>query len=42
MPIRFETSDEDPWLMAVVISCSAPMRADAIEPLLEPAPPGVR
>jgi metallophosphoesterase (TIGR00282 family) len=35
---RFETSDEDPWLMAVVIRCSRPLRADAIEQLLMPAP----
>jgi 2',3'-cyclic-nucleotide 2'-phosphodiesterase len=34
---RFETSDDDPWLNAVVIRCSAPMRADAIEQVLEPA-----
>ena len=38
MPIRFETSDEDPWLMGVVIRCSQPMRADAIEQILLPAP----
>ena len=23
MPVRFETSEEDPWLMGVLISCSA-------------------
>jgi metallophosphoesterase (TIGR00282 family) len=38
MPIRFETSADDPWLNAVVIRASAPMRADAIEQVLEPAP----
>jgi metallophosphoesterase (TIGR00282 family) len=38
MPIKFETSEEDPWLNAVVIRASAPMRADAIEQVLEPAP----
>ncbi|MBV9000397.1 MAG: TIGR00282 family metallophosphoesterase [Solirubrobacterales bacterium] len=38
MPIRFETSTEDPWLNAVVIRASEPMRADAIEQVLEPAP----
>ena len=38
MPVRFETSEEDPWLMAVVISASRPMRADAIEQVLVPAP----
>jgi metallophosphoesterase (TIGR00282 family) len=35
---RFETSDDDPWLMGVVIRCSQPMRADAIEQVLLPAP----
>jgi 2',3'-cyclic-nucleotide 2'-phosphodiesterase len=39
MPVRFETSSEDPWLNAVVIRAdSAPLRATAIEPVLEPAP----
>jgi 2',3'-cyclic-nucleotide 2'-phosphodiesterase len=39
MPAHFEPSAEDPWLMAVLISCSQPRRADAIEPLLVPCPP---
>ena len=38
MPVRFETSDEDPWLMGVLVSCSRPLRADAIEQILMPAP----
>jgi 2',3'-cyclic-nucleotide 2'-phosphodiesterase len=38
MPVRFETSTEDPWLNAVVIRASEPMRATAIEQVLEPAP----
>jgi 2',3'-cyclic-nucleotide 2'-phosphodiesterase len=38
MPIRFETSTEDPWLNAVVIRADGPMRAEAIEQVLEPAP----
>jgi len=38
MPIRFETSTEDPWLNAVVIRASERLRADAIEQVLEPAP----
>jgi metallophosphoesterase (TIGR00282 family) len=37
MPIKFETSTEDPWLNAVLIIGSEPMRADAIEQVLEPA-----
>jgi 2',3'-cyclic-nucleotide 2'-phosphodiesterase len=38
MPTRFETSEEDPWLMGVVISCSQPLRADSIEQVLMPRP----
>jgi 2',3'-cyclic-nucleotide 2'-phosphodiesterase len=38
MPTKFETSSEDPWLNAVVISASEPMRASAIEQVLEPEP----
>jgi metallophosphoesterase (TIGR00282 family) len=39
MPVRFETSDEDPWLQGVLITtAAAPMRATAIEPVLEAAP----
>ena len=38
MPIKFETSTEDPWLNAVLITASEPMRAEAIEQVLEPAP----
>jgi hypothetical protein len=36
MPVRFETSDEDPWLMAVVVRCTAPRHAEAIEQVLLP------
>jgi 2',3'-cyclic-nucleotide 2'-phosphodiesterase len=39
MPVRFETSDEDPWLMAVLIRCSQRLRADSIEQVLMPRPP---
>jgi metallophosphoesterase (TIGR00282 family) len=39
MPIKFETSQEDPWLMGVLIRCSQPLRADSIEPVLMPRPP---
>jgi metallophosphoesterase (TIGR00282 family) len=38
MPIKFETSSDDPWLNAVVIRAGEPMRATAIEQVLEPAP----
>jgi metallophosphoesterase (TIGR00282 family) len=38
MPVRFETSEEDPWLMGVLISCSRRLRADSIEQVLMPRP----
>ncbi len=40
MNVRFETSDDDPWLMGALIRCSRPRRADAIEPVRRPAPAG--
>jgi 2',3'-cyclic-nucleotide 2'-phosphodiesterase len=41
MSIRFETSDEDPWLMAVHVRCApGPGRAAAIEQVLLPWTPG--
>jgi len=41
MPVKFEPSELDPWLHAVVIrTASDPLRADGIEQLLVPAPPG--
>ena len=36
MPVRFETSDEDPWLNAVLIDASGDGRASAIQQLLLP------
>jgi 2',3'-cyclic-nucleotide 2'-phosphodiesterase len=39
MPVRFQTSEEDPWLMAVLVRASAPRRADSIEQILMPRPP---
>jgi metallophosphoesterase (TIGR00282 family) len=38
MPVRFETSAEDPWLMGVLIKCSGRLRAASIEQLLMPRP----
>ena len=38
MPVRFETSNEDPWLNGVLITTDGPLRASSIEPVLEPAP----
>jgi 2',3'-cyclic-nucleotide 2'-phosphodiesterase len=37
MPVKFETSSDDPWLNAVLIRATEPMRAQAIEQVLEPA-----
>jgi hypothetical protein len=37
MPVRFEASDEDPWLQGALIECAAePMRAKSIVGLQEP------
>ena len=38
MPVRFETSADDPWLNAVLITTDGSMRAASIEQVLEPAP----
>ncbi len=38
MPVRFETSSQDPWLNAVLITTDGPRRAASIDQLLEPAP----
>ncbi len=38
MPTRFETSEEDPWLMGVFIRCSGRRRAESIEQVLMPRP----
>ena len=37
MTERYETSDDDPWLMGVLVRCSQAMRADSIEQVLLPA-----
>ena len=39
MPVRYEPAEEDPWINAVLIRCSQPRRAEAIEPVLRAAPP---
>ncbi len=31
--VRFETSEDDPWLMGVLIRCGSPPKAEAIEPV---------
>ncbi len=43
MSVRFETAEEDPWLMGVLVGCApTPLRAESIEQLLVPwqAAPG--
>jgi len=38
MGVRFETAEDDPWLMGVLVRCAAqPRRAAAIEQILRPA-----
>jgi 2',3'-cyclic-nucleotide 2'-phosphodiesterase len=40
MSVRFETSDEDPWLMGVLVRCAAePLRAASIDQLMVPWEP---
>ena len=29
MPVRFSTSDDDPWVMGVLVRCSKPLAADS-------------
>jgi metallophosphoesterase (TIGR00282 family) len=36
MPMRYEPSDEDPWLNAVLVRATEARRADAIEQVLRP------
>jgi len=38
MPQRYDPADEDPWINAVLIRCGGDGRAQAIEPVLRPAP----
>jgi calcineurin-like phosphoesterase len=39
MPVKFETSDEDPWVMGVLIEAGDDGRATSIEQLLIEANP---
>jgi metallophosphoesterase (TIGR00282 family) len=36
MPMRYEPSDEDPWINAVIIRTGAPRRSESIEQILRP------
>jgi 2',3'-cyclic-nucleotide 2'-phosphodiesterase len=38
MPVRFETSTVDPWLMGVLVRSTKPLRADSIEQILMARP----
>ena len=40
--VRFETSDEDPWLNAVLVDADGDGRATSIEQLLVPARPSAQ
>jgi hypothetical protein len=40
MPTRLEPSEQNPWLMGVLVTCSQPLRADAIDQLLVAAEQG--
>jgi metallophosphoesterase (TIGR00282 family) len=37
---RYDTAEDDPWLNGVLVTCSQPLRADAIEQVLVPARSG--
>ena len=37
MPMRYDSAEDDPWLMGVLIRCEAPRRAASIEPVLRAA-----
>jgi 2',3'-cyclic-nucleotide 2'-phosphodiesterase len=38
MPVRFDTAEEDPWLMGVIVRGATRRRADSIEQVLMPRP----
>jgi hypothetical protein len=38
MPQRYDPSEEDPWINAVLIRCGPGRRAESIEPVLRPLP----
>ena len=41
MPVRFETAEEDVWIMGAVVEVNDPGLADSIEQVLIPAPVGL-
>ena len=38
MPVRFETAEEDVWVMGAVVEVNAEGLADSIEQVMVPAP----
>ena len=38
MPVRFETAEEDVWVMGAVVEINADGMADSIEQVMVPAP----
>jgi calcineurin-like phosphoesterase len=40
LPVRFETAEEDPWVMACLVTTDGGSRAASIEQLLVPARAG--
>jgi metallophosphoesterase (TIGR00282 family) len=40
MPTRFETADQDVWVMGAVVDVNQSGLADSIQPVMVPAPPG--
>ena len=40
MPVRFETAEDDVWVMGAVVEINPSGQADSIEQVLVPAPPG--
>jgi metallophosphoesterase (TIGR00282 family) len=41
LSVRFEPSEEDPWVNAAVVRASSPLRADSIEQVLVPYRPSI-
>ena len=37
MPVRFSTSEDDPWVMGVFVRGASPLRAESIEQILMPS-----
>jgi 2',3'-cyclic-nucleotide 2'-phosphodiesterase len=42
MPVKFETAEEDVWVMGALVEVNASGLADSIEPVMVPAPTGLQ